>query len=76
MSSLTVPLEQHITAADRERGLALINRCMCRFVDGIHAADLATVQHESERLEGLQSSPVVKSMRLIVDQELASRAAD
>lgn len=70
----TVPIEQHPTAADRERALAVINQCLPAFAKGMHAADLPDLVHEAERLEGLPTSPVIKSMRLIVGAELAGRA--
>lgn len=73
MTSLTVPLDQHPTDADREAGLALINACMARFAVGMHAADEAELAHEAERLEALPKSPVVRSMRAIVDGERAAR---
>lgn len=69
----TVPLVQHPTDADRERGLAVINRVMPTYVTGMHAADLSVLVHEAERLESLPASPVIKSMRLIVGAELACR---
>lgn len=69
----TIPLDQHPTDADRETGLAVINRHIPIFAAGIRAADLATLRHEAERLEGLEGSPVVRTMRLIVGAELAMR---
>lgn len=69
----TIPLVQHPTDADREYGLAVINACIPRYVTGMHAADLAVLRHEAERLEGLEASPVIKTMRAIVGAELACR---
>jgi len=73
VSTLTVPLDQHLTDADREAGLALINACMPSFAAGMHAADDATLRHEAERLEAQRPSRVVKTMRAIVDGERAAR---
>lgn len=73
MSSLTIPIAQHPTDADREAGLALINQCMPRFAAGMHAADDATLRHEAERLEAQRPSKVVATMRAIVDWEMTAR---
>lgn len=73
MSTLTVPITQHPTDADREAGLALINACMTRFATGMHAAADTELAHEAERLEALPYSPVIRSMRAIVDGERAAR---
>jgi hypothetical protein len=73
MLTATIPIVQHPTDADRENGLALINRCMASFAAGMHTADEAVLRHEAERLESMPRSPVVRSMRAIVDGELATR---
>lgn len=77
MSTLTrtVPLAQHPTEAAREAGLAVINRCMPVFATGVHGLALPELEHEAERLEGLPTSPVIKSMRAIVETELAAKRA-
>lgn len=62
------------TDADREYGLAVINACLVDYDAGMRRADNLTLQHEAERLESEPSSPVVKSMRLIVDGVRATRA--
>lgn len=62
------------TDAEREYALALINRHIVTFAKGMHAADDETLRHEAERLEAEPTSPVVKSMRAIVDGERAARA--
>lgn len=73
MSTVTRPLEQHITAADREVGLAVINRILPTYAKGIHAADARYLTHEAERLETLPESLVTSRMRAIVDSERAWR---
>lgn len=75
MSTLTAtrPIVQNPTAADRERALEIINRVMPTFAHGMHCACLAELEHEAERLEALPPSKVVRSMRQIVDAELAQR---
>jgi hypothetical protein len=75
VSTLTVPIEQHPTAADRDYGLAIINACMVDFARGIHTADPAELAHEAARLEALPRSPVIRTMRAIVDGELDARRA-
>lgn len=62
------------TDADREYALALINACLVDYDRGMRAADPETLRHEAERLEAEPSSPVVKSMRLIVDGVRVARA--
>lgn len=62
------------TDADRDAALTLINRLMPTFAAGMRAADDLTLQHEAERLEAEPTSPVVRSMRQIVDGERAARA--
>lgn len=64
-----------LTDAERESGLALINRLMPVVAAGVHAADNETLRHEAERLEAEPTSKVIKSMRLIVEAERAERAA-
>jgi hypothetical protein len=76
MSTTTVPLEQHPTAADRETTLRLINRCMPVFADEVHHASNARLTHEAERLESQRPSPVRDAMRLIVDIERAARQTE
>jgi hypothetical protein len=75
VSTLTAtrPIVQHPTAADRERALAVINAVMPTFATGMHCACLAELEHEAERLESLPPSRVVRSMRQIVDAELAAK---
>lgn len=75
MSTTTVPLDQHPTAADRETTLQLINRCIPVYAAGMHKASDEVLGHEAERLESEYSSPVVRSMRQIVDLERTDRAA-
>lgn len=75
MSALTatVPLEQHPAADAVKVGLDIINRCMPRFADYVHAIDLAELKTEAARLEGLPTSRVIRTMRQIVDGELTAR---
>lgn len=75
MLTATIAIEQHPSDADRELALAVINRCIPVFADGMHKASLPTLREEAQRLEGLPRSPVITSMRAIVDTELAERAA-
>ncbi|MFC7276270.1 hypothetical protein ACFQS1_19935 [Paractinoplanes rhizophilus] len=74
MSTATIPLDQHPTAAAREYGLAVINACLVDYDRGMRTAADAELLHESERLEALPKSPVVRSMRAIVDGARAARA--
>jgi hypothetical protein len=75
MSTATVPLRQQITPADREVALAVINRVLPTYAAGLHAptTSLSDLAHEAERLEAMPKSPVVKSMRAMVDSERAWR---
>jgi hypothetical protein len=73
VSTATVPLRQRITPADREVALAVINRVLPTYAQGMHAATDAVLRHEAERLEGVESTPVVKSMRAIVEGERLMR---
>lgn len=57
----------------REVGLAVINRVLPFYAKGIHHYSLTELAHEAERVEGLEPSPVVKSMRALVDGERAWR---
>ena len=63
-----------LTPAEREAGLALINRLMPTVVDGWRHADDGYLAHEAERLESMPGSPVIKSMRLILAEIRAGRA--
>lgn len=65
---------QPISPAKREYALALINACLVDYDRGMRNADPETLRHEAERLEAEPSSPVVKSMRLIVDGVRTARA--
>jgi hypothetical protein len=65
----TVPLDQHPTAADREVGLAVINRVLPTYAAGLHSGDSAHLAHEAERVESLPPTPVAKTMRAMVDAE-------
>jgi hypothetical protein len=69
MSTVTRPLEQHITAADTEVGLAVINRVLPTYARGLHAGDAAHLAHEAERVESLPPTPVANTMRAMVDAE-------
>lgn len=69
MSTLTVPLRQHLTPAAREVGLAVIHRVLPAHRAGIHHHSRAELTHEAERLEAMQPSPVVRAMRAAVDDE-------
>lgn len=69
MSTLTVPLVQHPSAADREIGLAVINRVLPVHRLGVHHYTSAELTHEAERLETQQPSPVIRAMRAAVDAE-------
>jgi prophage DNA circulation protein len=62
-----------MTEADHERGLALINRLMPTIVAGWEAMDDVNLAHEAERLEGLESTPLIKSMRANVASLRAAR---
>lgn len=64
------------TTAEREYALAVINRQLVIFATGMQAADDETLRHEAERLEAEPTSPVVKSMRAIVDGVRAARAVN
>jgi hypothetical protein len=69
----TVPLDQHPSADAVERGLAVINRCIPKFVVFVHECDQAELCAEAARLEALPTSPVIRTMRAIVEGELAGR---
>jgi hypothetical protein len=56
-----------------EIGLAVINRVIPTYARGMHAAATPTLTHEAARLDGLPKSPVIGSMRAIVDSELTWR---
>src|SRR5690242_14826432 len=69
-----------MTAAAVQPGTrAVVIKSMWRYVKafeaGMHTADDLTLQHEAERLEAQQTSPVVSRMRQIVDDERAARRA-
>jgi len=57
-----------------ERDYELINQLMPAVVAGWSKADGLTLQHEAERLDGLPTSPVIRSMRQLVDAERTARA--
>lgn len=71
MSTLTRPLEQHITAADTEVGLRLINHVLPTYRKGLHAptTTLLMLAHEAERREAAPPSVVNDAMRAYVDSE-------
>jgi hypothetical protein len=69
VSTLTVPLVQHPSAADREIGLAVINRVLPTYARGLHSGDATHLAHETERVESLPRTPVTNAMRAMVDAE-------
>ena len=73
MSTVTVPLEQHPTPAVHEIGLAVINRVLPTYAAGLRTGDAAHLDHEAERLESLPKTPVIATMRALVDGERAWR---
>lgn len=62
-----------VAPGSRTIALKLINRYMPVFQAGMHTADDLTLQHEAERLEGQEPSPVNTRMKQIVDAELRER---
>jgi hypothetical protein len=73
VSTVTVPLKQRITPDAREVGLAVINRVLPTYAAGLHTGDNEHLQHEAERLETQESSPVIRAMRAMVDAERIER---
>lgn len=71
MTTATKPLAQHITPDAREVGLAVINRVLPAYYEGLHARTTTPLmlEHEAERLEAMLPSLVVRSMRSMVDAE-------
>lgn len=63
-----------LTPAEREARLAEINRLVPYVVAGWRKADDLTLLHEAERLEAEPSSPLTRTLRLIVAEEQAARA--
>lgn len=55
------------TTAPQPPQSGLVERCLATFTDGLQHADNLTLDHEAERVEAMQPSPLVVSMRKAVD---------
>lgn len=54
----------------------LLQRCLDTFTAGLHTADPLTLQHEAERVEAMQPSPLALRMRAAVDAERDHRGGE
>jgi hypothetical protein len=73
MSTLTVPLVQHLDAECREVGLRVINHVIPTIAAGLHAGDADHLRHEAERWESMPPSPVRTAVLALVDGERIER---
>jgi hypothetical protein len=54
----------------------LLERCLTAFTDGLHTADPLTLDHEAERVETMEPSPLAERMRAAVDAERNHRGGE